>query len=233
MRIGFEQVPPVQIRTDSGFAGLAVEIINEAAKRAGLSLQWVETGTSSDEAFRRGLVDLWPIMADLPERRKRVHITRPWLHTSHTLVLREGSATPDRRFAGRIAVFKLPIHVRLAREEFPDAQLVQFPDPRDVVKEVCTGHSLRGLYGGSRGAGSITGKAGRMRLDGNLATRITHPSRVARPISKPASCSRIAACRYSGVWSQYLDTTVAITTVLKCAEFCIINTLTRGSREHS
>jgi len=139
LRIGFEHVPPVQIRTDSGPAGLAVETVNEAAKRAGVSLQWVETGTSSDEAFRRGLVDLWPIMIDLPDRRKHVHITQPWLHTSHTLVLRAASSTPDGRFAGRIAVFKLPIHVRLARQEFPEAELIQFPDPQGVVEAVCRG----------------------------------------------------------------------------------------------
>jgi PAS domain S-box-containing protein len=139
LRIGFEHVPPVQIRTDGGPAGLAVETVNEAAKRAGVSLQWVETGTSSDEAFRRGLVDLWPIMADLPDRRKRVHITRPWLHTSHTLVLRRSSASPDRSFAGSIALFQMPLHVRLARQEFPEAQLVQLSDGRDIVKEVCRG----------------------------------------------------------------------------------------------
>ena len=39
LRIGFEQNPPVQIRTDIGFSGLAVETVNEAAKRAGVRLQ--------------------------------------------------------------------------------------------------------------------------------------------------------------------------------------------------
>src|SRR5262249_38881660 len=68
--IGFEHTPPFQIHTDSGLGGLAIETIDEAAKRAGVRLQWVETGTSSDEAFQKGLVDLWPLMADLPERRK-------------------------------------------------------------------------------------------------------------------------------------------------------------------
>ena len=77
LRIGFEQNPPVQVRTGTGFAGLAVETVNEAARRAGISLQWIETGTSSDEAFRRGLVDLWPIMADLPDRRTRIHFSSP------------------------------------------------------------------------------------------------------------------------------------------------------------
>src|SRR3954469_16598849 len=33
LRIGFESNPPVQIRTENGFSGLAVETVNEAAKR--------------------------------------------------------------------------------------------------------------------------------------------------------------------------------------------------------
>src|ERR1043165_4633854 len=66
LRIGFEPNPPFQIRTDGGFGGLAIEIVNEAARRQGIRLQWVETGTSSDEAFQKGLVDLWPLMTDLP-----------------------------------------------------------------------------------------------------------------------------------------------------------------------
>ena len=143
--IGFERVPPVQIRTEGGFAGLAVETVNEAARRAGVSLRWVETGTSSDEAFRRGLVDLWPLMADLPDRRKRVHITRPWLHTNHTLVLRAGSATPDRTFTGRIALFNMPLHLRLAREGFPAAQMIRFAETGEIVKEVCRGNVEAGF----------------------------------------------------------------------------------------
>ena len=139
LRIGFENVPPVQIRTDKGPSGLAVETVNEAAKRASLSLRWVETGTSSDEAFRRGLVDLWPIMADLPERRSRVHISKPWLHTSHSLVLRSDSEPLSRNFTGRIALFQIPLHVRLLKQEFPAAQLVPLPDMSLVVKELCKG----------------------------------------------------------------------------------------------
>ncbi len=139
LRIGFENVPPVQIRTDRGPTGIAVETINEAAKRAGVSLRWVETGTSSDEALRRGLVDLWPLMADLPERRRTVHISKPWLHTNHTLVLRQNVAPPDRGFSGRMALFKMPLHVRLARQEFPEARLVPFAEAREVIKEVCSG----------------------------------------------------------------------------------------------
>ncbi len=145
LRIGFEPNPPVQVRTSSGYAGLAVETVSEAARRAHLTLQWVETGTSSDEAFQRGLVDLWPIMADLPYRRERVHFTRPWLHTQHTLILRSDSPVPNRDFDGRIAIFKLPLHLRLARSEFPNAQMVEFDESRDIVREVCGGRVFAGF----------------------------------------------------------------------------------------
>ena len=148
LRIGFEHVPPVQIRTDSGPTGLAVETVREAAKRAGLRLQWIETGTSSEEALRRGLVDLWPLMIDLPERRQRLHLTQPWLYTSHVILLRSDRTSPDREFSGRIAVFKIPIHLRLLREAFPKAVAVAVPESRQVIKEVCQGTVPAGFLEG-------------------------------------------------------------------------------------
>jgi len=145
LRIGFELNPPFQIRTDNGFGGIAVDTVNEAARRTGVRLEWVETGTSSDEAFQKGLVDLWPLMADLPDRRKRLYLSRPWVLSSHILVVRAGSTVPDRSFTGRIGLFRMPLHVRLARQEFPSAQLTPLPDAREVVKSICRGTVSAGL----------------------------------------------------------------------------------------
>ena len=44
LRIGFGENPPMQVRTKNGYSGLSVDIANEAARRAGITLQWVETG---------------------------------------------------------------------------------------------------------------------------------------------------------------------------------------------
>ena len=145
LRIGFEQNPPLQFHTADGLAGLGVEAVSEAARRAGLRIQWVETSGSSEEAFRKGLVDLWPVMADRPERRKFVHFTRPWLNSSHALVIRSGSPVPGREFAGRIGLFRLPLHVRMAHSRFPSAQLVQFPVATEVLGEVCKGTVAAGF----------------------------------------------------------------------------------------
>ena len=139
LRIGFESNPPVQIRTEDGFSGLAVETVNEAAKRARIKLEWIETGTSSDEAFRKGLVDLWPLMVDFPYRRKYVHFARPWMHSSNILLIPDGVPNAGRHFKGNIAVLKMPLQVREAREQFPEARIVEVLKLEDVVKQACKG----------------------------------------------------------------------------------------------
>jgi PAS domain S-box-containing protein len=156
----------MQIRTASGFAGLAVEMVSQAAERAGVQLRWVETGTSSDEAFEKGLVDLWPLMADLPERRKRIHFTRPWLHSNFSLLLHADSLSLDRNFTGLIAVFRMPLNVSLLREQFPHAQVDEFSEAKDVVKAVCRGRAAAGF------------------LEGRVALTALH--------DKPSECASVA-----------------------------------------
>jgi PAS domain S-box-containing protein len=139
LRIGFEQNPPLQFHTPEGLAGVGIEAVREAAKRAGLRIQWVDTGVSSEESLRRRLVDLWPVMADRPERRKFIHFSRPWLHSGHALLLRAGTPIPDQEFAGRISLFRLPLHAKMARSRFPSAELIQFPVASEALRELCKG----------------------------------------------------------------------------------------------
>src|SRR5262249_9542264 len=127
-------------------------------KRARLRLQWIETGVSSEESFRKGLVDLWPVMADRQERRKFIHFTRPWLHSSHTLLVRAGSSIPDREFAGRIGVFRLPLHVRMVQIRFPLAQIVEFPVAAEIASEVCKGTIAAGFLEFRTALGALQAK---------------------------------------------------------------------------
>jgi PAS domain S-box-containing protein len=146
LRIGFENNPPVQIRTENGFSGLGVEIVSRAAKRAGIKLDWVETGASSEESLRKGLVDLWPLMVDLPDRRKYVHFAAPWMHSGNVMLFLESTPSPGRNFRGRIAAFKIPVNIRLLRNQFPEAQIVETQTIHDVLKQVCTGASAAGFF---------------------------------------------------------------------------------------
>src|SRR5437868_3914720 len=66
-RIGFNHNPPFQIlRPDGGATGFAVETVDSAARRTGIRLQWVHSPRSV-ESLKDGSVDLWPVLADLPE----------------------------------------------------------------------------------------------------------------------------------------------------------------------
>src|SRR4051794_11268680 len=74
LRIGFEQSPPFAIRDGGRFTSLALDTVNKGARRAALHIEWMETGTGSEEALQKRLVDIWPLVADLPERRKLVDL---------------------------------------------------------------------------------------------------------------------------------------------------------------
>jgi PAS domain S-box-containing protein len=141
LRIGFDHNPPYQIRGagDSPPSGLAIDTVAEAARRAGITLVWQETALGPDKALGTGTVDLWPLVTELPDRRKAVHISAPWLQSQHVLVLRAGTAVPGRDFDGTIAITAVALHVRLLRERFPAAIPLECPEGRDALDRLCTG----------------------------------------------------------------------------------------------
>ena len=100
--IGFEHNPPYQVRSPSGPpTGLVIDTVAEAARRAGIALVWQETTLGPERALGSGAVDLWPLVTDLPERRRILYISGPWLQSQHVLVLRAGTAVPERSFTGK------------------------------------------------------------------------------------------------------------------------------------
>jgi PAS domain S-box-containing protein len=84
-------------------------------------------------------------MVDLPDRRKYVHFARPWMTSRNVLLIRADVTSADRGFKGRIAVFNMPLHIRLVRERFPEAQLAVVPIIPDILKQVCTGTAAAGF----------------------------------------------------------------------------------------
>ena len=140
LRIGFEHNPPYQVRrTEGPPTGLAVDAVAEAAQRARIPLEWTESALGPDEALRTGSMDLWPLVTDLPDRRKVFHISAPWLQTQHVLVLRAGTEMPDADFAGPLSITAIALHVRLLREHFPNARPIECLEGADALAKVCTG----------------------------------------------------------------------------------------------
>lgn len=138
--IGFEHNPPYQVRGTGGPAtGLVIDTVAEAARRAGMALEWRESRLGPDRALGGGSVDLWPLVTDLPDRRRNLYISAPWLQSQHVLVLRSGTAIPGADFAGPISITAVALHVRLLHEHFPAARPVECPEGSDALARLCTG----------------------------------------------------------------------------------------------
>src|SRR5215469_9479475 len=60
--IGWQNSPPFQQRAADGSpAGLAVDLVRDAARRRGIRLKWIWHPGSSEAALRNRQVDLWPL----------------------------------------------------------------------------------------------------------------------------------------------------------------------------
>lgn len=79
-RVGVDHAPPYNlVAPGKEPRGLAVEVLQEAARRKGISLRMVPTTSLVDDAFRQGMVDLWPAATDTPERRRWLAVSEPYL----------------------------------------------------------------------------------------------------------------------------------------------------------
>jgi signal transduction histidine kinase len=139
-RIGFSNQPPQHFPGKDGKpTGLVVELINEAARRRGIRLQWSMEPESSEAALKMNKVDLWPIMTIRPERKGVVYITDPYREDTICLLVRSTSAFTHLQDLGdaRIAFDGEPLNVRLLHPHVPNAKLFVIESPKERVQAVC------------------------------------------------------------------------------------------------
>jgi signal transduction histidine kinase len=139
-RIGYEIEPPVHFQTRDGQAtGFAVDLINEAAARRGIQLQWLLEPESSEEALRAGKVDLWPMMTITPERKGVVYITDPYRGVQVCLIVRMES--PYTRLedlqSAAISYNGHPLDLKMLRSQLPGAQFTAIESARQSMETVC------------------------------------------------------------------------------------------------
>ena len=91
-RMGWTDSPPFEVRgADGQPTGLAVDLLRTAARRRGISLQWVYWGRNSEFALRDKIVDLWPLMTITPERLQHLYVSEPYLEAEFCLLVRGDS----------------------------------------------------------------------------------------------------------------------------------------------
>lgn len=147
-RIGFEHAPPNQIVDDKGQpSGLAIEVVAEAARRAGIRLTWVHTPGGAAKAFPSAQIDLFPLFTELPERLSYAYFSEPWRTTTYALVWRQdsGVSNPSAFGARPLAIPSDRWATMEARARFPAATVKQVAFQQEVLRAVCTGAADGGL----------------------------------------------------------------------------------------
>ena len=147
--IGFQNSPPYHFPDANGNpTGAAVDVINAAAARSHISLRWVWSPGGPEETLQRGSTDLWPVVADLPERRGILYVTAPWAKLSYSMLVPEtsGIARPGDVAGKTLAVTTgISSDARIAHKYFSQAAVLSRADPKDVVTTVCSQQAAVGL----------------------------------------------------------------------------------------
>jgi signal transduction histidine kinase/CheY-like chemotaxis protein len=132
-RMGYRENPPYMMAGKDGSpSGLAYEVLQEAARRAGIRLEWILFRGLNHEFMRRGVGELWPL-ADVDDSHQ-YGVTRPWLRDSFSLVTND-----ERKARTRIAVNAHSRTRELLKKTYPDATEIPVAGAAAAVEAVCLG----------------------------------------------------------------------------------------------
>ena len=121
-RIGFGNDAPLHFKGEDGLpTGLAVDLLQQAARRSGIRLEWVQNA-----GFNQAAMDLWVLHAITPERRKTVHLTEAYLQTESCFIVLAESPAQDARDlrTARISLNNSQVQRTMLGNFYPQATLV-------------------------------------------------------------------------------------------------------------
>lgn len=137
-RIGYDSNPPYQIVNEGGTpGGMAIGVIEAAARAKGIRIEWVFLPEGPDEALRSGKADAWPMIVASPARAKEFYLSNPWVTTSLWLVNQQG-VNPHLDGA-KIGVHQARFPQQLAAQRFPHATVVPFVSRPETLRAICAG----------------------------------------------------------------------------------------------
>ncbi len=137
-RIGTDNSLPYHALNEQGRPeGFAVDVLEAAARRAGVRLEWVLATEGPGPAINSGAVDLWPAVGPaVTQRSPSAHLTAPWIRNSYALVARrdlKGGFGEIRTIA--TGPFLMP--QRVASLLLAHAGQVVFPSRDEAWRAVC------------------------------------------------------------------------------------------------
>ncbi|HXG35244.1 MAG TPA: response regulator [Bryobacteraceae bacterium] len=144
LRMGYRHLPPIHLVDEHGrLRGPVYELLTLAAAERRIRLQWVHSPEGPEEALRSGKVDLWPLLADVPERRRFLTISRPYLRSNWWLIARQGSGIRTVNDAAGHLLLRTPgqLSAMLAARHVPGARVKEVATLSDALQMLCRGEA--------------------------------------------------------------------------------------------
>jgi signal transduction histidine kinase/ActR/RegA family two-component response regulator len=142
LRIGADSgLPYFYLDENNQAVGLGADILNEAARRRGIRLQWVQARAGAMPSLRQRTVDLWLMLASTPERRRVVYITRPWVRNDMGILssAQHPVESVEELRGKTVAMVNGPVTLPLAEERLPTAVFQLAPNRLEAFLRLCRG----------------------------------------------------------------------------------------------
>ncbi len=145
IRVGVDESPPYyRIKSDGSVEGLAVDVLNEAARRRNIHLIWKPLhDIPLDDALKNGIVDMWPLVGTTALRKASFYLSKPWLESEYVLAsLRENPVRNPADAAGKVVA-----HARLrftgivASQYLKKSRILVKLLRADAIQAVCKGEA--------------------------------------------------------------------------------------------
>ncbi|MCX6620487.1 MAG: ATP-binding protein [Acidobacteria bacterium] len=144
LRVGYDSAPPYTQTGANGRAeGLVVDVLNEAARRRGIVLDWVGAVQGAEPSLQKNLVELWALARPTPKWEREFHCTKPWLRNGFFLVApARNPVPPSSRLKGKkLALVNGPVTRERAKHDFPDAIHLIATNRLEVMLRLCRGEA--------------------------------------------------------------------------------------------
>ena len=164
-RIGFERSPPRQYVDSNGKPyGPIIEMISEAARRAGVRIEWVYTSLGPDKALGTGQVDLWPLLTQLPSRSS-FYFSESYLQYNYGLLTLDRAVEPNAsNTAGQSVGATTKVIDSVVAKYLPRSRPERFTGIAEMIKALCSGMIPTGVVGDSMVQSSVFRKPDGCRL---------------------------------------------------------------------
>jgi signal transduction histidine kinase/DNA-binding response OmpR family regulator len=113
-------------------------------------LEFVLVPDGPDQALAKGTVDLWPIVAHLPEREALFYISQPFAQVTYWLVAnRQSGVANASSVSGKRIAYTSGVTQQIAGNKFPQAILIGNESRLTLLQAVCDGKVDAGVLADS------------------------------------------------------------------------------------